>query len=46
MEVATRNGPAVEVLQAILPSLDDRNAEVAAKVRVIVGAVVVVKILF
>ncbi|CAM9906269.1 unnamed protein product, partial [Hapterophycus canaliculatus] len=31
MEVATRSGPSVAVLHAILPSLDDRNAEVAAK---------------
>lgn len=32
MEAAARNGPGVDVLHAILPSLDDRNAEVAAKV--------------
>ncbi|CAM9967458.1 unnamed protein product [Scytosiphon promiscuus] len=31
MEAAARSGPSVDVLHAILPSLDDRNAEVAAK---------------
>eukprot|EP00752_Nemacystus_decipiens_P003701 g3410.t1 len=31
MEAATRNGPSLNVLHAILPSLDDRNPEVAAK---------------
>ncbi|CAM9992746.1 unnamed protein product [Ectocarpus fasciculatus] len=31
MEAAARDGPGVDVLHAILPSLDDRNAEVAAK---------------
>ncbi|CBJ31203.1 conserved unknown protein [Ectocarpus siliculosus] len=31
MEAAARNGPGADVLHAILPSLDDRNAEVAAK---------------
>ncbi|CAN0559322.1 unnamed protein product, partial [Ectocarpus sp. 12 AP-2014] len=31
MEEAARNGPGVDVLHAILPSLDDRNAEIAAK---------------
>eukprot|EP00903_Cladosiphon_okamuranus_P007153 g6946.t1 len=31
MEAAARNGPSLSVLHAILPSLDDRNAEVAAK---------------
>lgn len=32
MELAARKGPSLDVLHAILPSLDDRNADVAAKV--------------
>lgn len=33
MEMAARQGPGVEVLHAILPGVDDRNAEVSSKVR-------------
>lgn len=32
MEVVTRNGPSLDVLHAVLPGMDDRNAEVSAKV--------------
>ena len=33
MEAAARRGPSLDVLHAILPGFEDRNAEVSAKVR-------------
>lgn len=32
METAARKGPGVHVLHAILPGLEDRNADISAKV--------------
>lgn len=34
MEAVTRNGPSIDVLHAIIPAMDDRNAQVSAKVKI------------